>query len=125
VHHVEPGARELKGVVLNAGCTQMNAALATVLLYKRKVSPMTETKPGKAPKNVDYIGLDPSRQHLLFYASSPDTLRDLKVGPVCLSKSNLHYTKAYHMPVRHVPGVCVPADSTCSCTEAWEHDYCR
>eukprot|EP00198_Chlamydomonas_reinhardtii_P010061 XP_001699398.1 eukaryotic initiation factor [Chlamydomonas reinhardtii] len=30
-------------------------------------------------QNVDYIGLDPSRQHLLFYASSPDALRDLKV----------------------------------------------
>ncbi|KAL6765072.1 eukaryotic translation initiation factor 2B gamma [Haematococcus lacustris] len=58
---------------------QMNQALATVLLYPRKVSPVTETKPGKAPKNVDYIGLDPSRQHLLFYASSPDTLRDLKL----------------------------------------------
>lgn len=33
------------------------------------------------PQNVDYIGLDPSRQHLLFYASRPDALRDLKVGP--------------------------------------------
>ncbi len=32
------------------------------------------------PQNVDYIGLDPSRQHLLFYASRPDALRDLKVG---------------------------------------------
>lgn len=29
---------------------QMNATLATVLLFRRKVSPTTETKPGKAPK---------------------------------------------------------------------------
>lgn len=30
-------------------------------------------------QGVDYIGLNPSREHLLFYASSPETLRDLKV----------------------------------------------
>lgn len=30
-------------------------------------------------QNVDYIGLDPSAQHLLFYASSPEALRDLKI----------------------------------------------
>jgi translation initiation factor eIF-2B subunit gamma len=30
-------------------------------------------------QNVDYVGLDPSREHLLFYASSPESLRDLKV----------------------------------------------
>mmetsp|Transcript_15489 Transcript_15489/g.33608 ORF Transcript_15489/g.33608 Transcript_15489/m.33608 type:complete len:476 (-) Transcript_15489:297-1724(-) len=58
---------------------QMNGAYATVLLSHRKTSPTTETKPGKAPKNVDYIGLCPKREHLLFYASSPETLRDLKV----------------------------------------------
>uniref|UniRef100_A0A7S0S6S1 Translation initiation factor eIF2B subunit gamma n=1 Tax=Chlamydomonas leiostraca TaxID=1034604 RepID=A0A7S0S6S1_9CHLO len=58
---------------------QLNGSLATVLLFKRKVSPTTQTKPGKAPKNVDYIGLDPSRQHLLFYASSPEAVRDLRV----------------------------------------------
>ncbi|GLC42884.1 hypothetical protein PLESTB_001434500 [Pleodorina starrii] len=57
----------------------LHAAMATMLLAQRKVSPASETKPGKPPKNVDYIGLDPSRQHLLFYASSPDALRDLKV----------------------------------------------
>ncbi|PNW86040.1 hypothetical protein CHLRE_03g207825v5 [Chlamydomonas reinhardtii] len=55
------------------------SAMATMLLAHRRVSPASETKPGKPPKNVDYIGLDPSRQHLLFYASSPDALRDLKV----------------------------------------------
>lgn len=30
-------------------------------------------------QNVDYVGLDASQQHLLFYASSPETLRDLRV----------------------------------------------
>ena len=35
---------------------------------------------GRPPKNVDYIGLDLTREHLLFYASSPEALRDLKVG---------------------------------------------
>ena len=57
----------------------MHGALATVTLCPRKTSPASETKPGKPPKNVDYIGLDLSREHLLFYASSPETLRDLKV----------------------------------------------
>ncbi|GFR40448.1 hypothetical protein Agub_g976 [Astrephomene gubernaculifera] len=57
----------------------LHAAMVTMLLAQRKVSPASETKPGKPPKNVDYVGLDPTRQHLLFYASSPDALRDLKV----------------------------------------------
>ncbi|GIL56412.1 hypothetical protein Vafri_11777 [Volvox africanus] len=57
----------------------LHAAMATMLLAHRKVSPASETKPGKPPKNVDYIGLDPTREHLLFYASNPDALRDLKV----------------------------------------------
>lgn len=30
-------------------------------------------------QNVDYIGLNPTREHLLFYTSSPETLRDLKI----------------------------------------------
>jgi hypothetical protein len=30
-------------------------------------------------QNVDYIGLDLDREHLLFYTSSPDAVRDLKV----------------------------------------------
>ncbi|GAX72742.1 hypothetical protein CEUSTIGMA_g198.t1 [Chlamydomonas eustigma] len=58
---------------------QMHRALATVMLCPRKVSPASETKPGKPPKNVDYIGLDLNREHLLFYTSSPDAVRDLKV----------------------------------------------
>ncbi|KXZ44610.1 hypothetical protein GPECTOR_64g104 [Gonium pectorale] len=49
------------------------------LQCERKTSPAAETKPGKPPKNVDYIGLDPSRQHLLFYAASQDSLRDLRL----------------------------------------------
>jgi hypothetical protein len=31
------------------------------------------------PQGVDYLGLDPSRQLLLFAASSPDVLRDIKL----------------------------------------------
>ena len=32
-------------------------ATVTVLLKERRVSPSSETKLGKAPKNVDYIGM--------------------------------------------------------------------
>jgi translation initiation factor eIF-2B subunit gamma len=31
------------------------------------------------PKGVDYLGLDPTHRLLLFSASHPDALRDLKV----------------------------------------------
>ncbi|WIA38932.1 hypothetical protein OEZ86_005085 [Tetradesmus obliquus] len=58
---------------------QISGALATVLVGKRKTSPTAETKPGKAPKGVDYLGLDPSRQLLLFAASSPEVLRDIQL----------------------------------------------
>lgn len=34
----------------------VRGAAATSLLHTRRVLPSTETKPGKAPKNVDYIG---------------------------------------------------------------------
>ncbi len=30
-------------------------------------------------QNVDYVGLDLSREELLFYASSPEAIRDLKL----------------------------------------------
>jgi translation initiation factor eIF-2B subunit gamma len=59
---------------------QLSRSLCTVLLSQRRSSPSAETKPGKAPKAVDYIGLDAGKQRLLFHASSPDTVRDLKVG---------------------------------------------
>lgn len=58
---------------------QLTSALATVLIGQNKVSPSSETKLGKAPRNVDYIGLDESEERLVFYASSPEALRDLKV----------------------------------------------
>ncbi len=47
------GARrsaEVSGVAGVACAVQMDGALATALLFRRKVSPTTETKPGKAPK---------------------------------------------------------------------------
>lgn len=30
-------------------------------------------------QNVDFVGLDPSQEHLLYYASSPESLKELKV----------------------------------------------
>ena len=35
---------------------------------------------------LDYIGLDESREHLLFYASSPDAMRDLRVPMATLRR---------------------------------------
>lgn len=59
---------------------QLSKSLCTVLLSQRRSSPSAETKPGKAPKAVDYIGLDAKKERLLFHASSPETIRDLKVS---------------------------------------------
>ena len=37
----------------------VRGSLVSTLLYRRRVSPSSETKPGKAPKNVDYVGARP------------------------------------------------------------------
>mmetsp|Transcript_13010 Transcript_13010/g.22960 ORF Transcript_13010/g.22960 Transcript_13010/m.22960 type:complete len:470 (+) Transcript_13010:3-1412(+) len=58
---------------------KMSDATATVLLNKKKISPASGCSAGKAPKDVDYIGCDASNERLLFYASSPETLRDLRI----------------------------------------------
>lgn len=34
----------------------IRSAMATVLLSQRRTSPASETKPGKAPKDVEYVG---------------------------------------------------------------------
>lgn len=65
---------------------QLTSALATVLLGQTKASPTTTTKPGKAPKGVDYVGLDSRQERLLFHATSADTLRDLKLPMAVLRK---------------------------------------
>ena len=36
----------------------INSALVTAVLVPRRMSPASTTKPGKAPKNVDYVGND-------------------------------------------------------------------
>lgn len=37
----------------------INSALVTAVLVPRRISPASTTKPGKAPKNVDYVGNTP------------------------------------------------------------------
>lgn len=64
---------------------QVSGALATVLVGERKTSPASETKPGKPPRAVDYLGVDASRQLLLFAASSPEALRDIKLPLAAVS----------------------------------------
>ncbi|GAB4821626.1 hypothetical protein N2152v2_008672 [Parachlorella kessleri] len=75
----------LSGDVVTEVCLQalilrhhVTNAAVTALLARRRVSAASETKPGKPPRNVDYVGLGPS-DRLVFYAHSPDTLRDLRV----------------------------------------------
>lgn len=60
-------------------------AAVTALLARRKVSPSSETKPGKAPRGVDYIGLG-ERGRLLLYAHSPEALRELRLPPPTIQR---------------------------------------
>lgn len=53
-------------------------AAATALFARRKVSPCSETKPGYAPRGVDYIGLADGNR-LIYYAHSPEALRELRM----------------------------------------------
>jgi len=67
---------------------RVNAATATVMLGRTRTSPSSETKPGKAPKNVDYIGLDERREQLLFHASkSGKQAPDLKVAVAAMKRA--------------------------------------
>lgn len=53
----------------------MRGAAVTTLLHPRRVLASTETKPGKAPKNVEYIGLDKSEKTVVSLAGGPDARR--------------------------------------------------
>lgn len=65
-------------------------ATVTVLLKDRRVSPASETKPGKAPKNVDYVGLDAMQKQLLFIAgSTPDARRQVRVPLAAMQDGRL------------------------------------
>lgn len=51
--------------------TMRNAAV-TAMLHPRRVLPSSETKPGKTPKNVEYIGLSSSGQTIISLAGNPN-----------------------------------------------------
>ena len=61
--------------------THMPLLTSPAFTSKCSFSPLTHTifTIHLITQNVDYIGLDLGREHLLFYASSPEALRDLKV----------------------------------------------
>lgn len=52
-------------------------------------------------QNVDYIGLDAARERLLFYASSPDALRDLRI-PMASLRTYGSMTIATHLTDAHL-----------------------
>ncbi|CAK0780561.1 hypothetical protein CVIRNUC_005094 [Coccomyxa viridis] len=54
-------------------------ASATALLSHRKVSPASETKLGKAPKDVEYVALDGQMRRLVFFRPSPESRRNIKL----------------------------------------------
>jgi len=61
-------------------------ATVTVLLKEKRISPASETKPGKAPKNVDYVGVFHlnAMMHWAVDSCSFDTL-DLQMHPPCIT----------------------------------------
>jgi translation initiation factor eIF-2B subunit gamma len=50
-----------------------------------RMSPYAPPPPNTHPQAVDYLGLDASRQLLLFAASSPEALRDIKLPLAAVS----------------------------------------
>jgi len=58
----------------------LNNAAVTALLSKRKTSPATETKPGYAPRGVDYIGLTDDGSRIVCHVHSPETVRELRMS---------------------------------------------
>ncbi|KFM29331.1 putative translation initiation factor eIF-2B subunit gamma [Auxenochlorella protothecoides] len=57
---------------------RLRGAAVTPLLARRRESAAAETKPGQAPKNVDYVGLT-ADDGLAFYLHSPDRARQLRI----------------------------------------------
>lgn len=57
---------------------RLRGAAVTSLLARRRESAAAETKPGQAPKNVDYVGLT-ADDGLAFYLHSPDRARQLRI----------------------------------------------
>jgi translation initiation factor eIF-2B subunit gamma len=68
-----------------AAAVAAGRAVATVLLGRRRTSPSSETKPGRPPRGVDYLGLDAARQSLLFAAPSPEALREIRLPLAALA----------------------------------------
>jgi len=58
----------------------LNNAAVTALLFKRKISPATETKPGYAPRGVDYIGVTDDGSRIVCHVHSPETVRELRMS---------------------------------------------
>lgn len=54
-------------------------ATITALLTPHSSSPSADLKPGKAPKGVDYIGLDSSRSRILYLDSSREDRREVRI----------------------------------------------
>lgn len=57
----------------------INSSVGTVVLSTRKKSAATQTKAGEAPEGVEYIGLDSENQKMLFYQSSKETIKQIKI----------------------------------------------
>ncbi|KAL4427461.1 hypothetical protein ABPG77_000750 [Micractinium sp. CCAP 211/92] len=60
-------------------------AAMTALFGRRKVLATQETKPGRAPKNVDYVGLTDG-DRLALYVHSPDAVKHLLLPPSFLRR---------------------------------------
>eukprot|EP00884_Botryococcus_braunii_P012713 jgi/Botrbrau1/21442/Bobra.0216s0050.1 len=62
----------------------VTGAVASCLLTPTRTSPASQTKPGSSPRGVDYIGLDPHRNRIIFADSSPEVKRDIRVSAATL-----------------------------------------
>jgi len=66
----------------------MNANAGTVVLRKSNSSASAQTKAGKVPKGVDYIGLDRQKKRLLLFQSSLDASKTVRIHGSVLQHHN-------------------------------------
>lgn len=62
---------------------QVKGSTVTALFGRRKNSPAADTQPGKAPRNVDYVGLSDG-DRLVFFNHSPEPAKELRLPQAAL-----------------------------------------
>ncbi|KAK9792250.1 hypothetical protein WJX73_006897 [Symbiochloris irregularis] len=81
--------------------THFHYSATVTACFTQRSSPSAVTKPGKAPKSVDFIGLDASQNRLLYLDSSGEDKREVRV-PLHVLKAAQHLDVGTHLADQHL-----------------------